>query len=207
MPRPFYLRRAPRGFGAEGDGHVRRGGATSARPPSVSYAPVPTPEAFMLPPNDWIPNNDRLPVLLYRAGLSPYEYDLAACFEATFARYGWPPRWRGCIYDFPHFHSTAHEALGIAQGVASVELGGPGARKVQLERGDVLVLPAGTGHRCLSASEDLVVVGAYPAGQQWGICREPLPEDAVQAMRSLAVPDSDPLGGAHGPLTRLWRAG
>ncbi|WP_323073677.1 cupin (plasmid) [Mycetohabitans endofungorum] len=206
MPRLFYLRRAPRGFGAEGDSHVRRSGATAARPPGVSYAPVPMPEAFMLPPNDWIPNNDRLPVLLYRAGLSPYEYDLATRFEATFTRYGWPPRWRDGIYDFPHFHSTAHEALGIAQGVASVELGGPGARKVQLERGDVLVLPAGTAHCCLSASEDLVVVGAYPAGQQWDICRGPLSDAAAQAMRSLAVPDSDPLGGTNGPLTRLWGA-
>jgi uncharacterized protein YjlB len=161
----------------------------------------------MLPPNDWVPNNVRLPVLLYRAGLSPYEYDLAARFEAAFTRHGWPPRWRDGIYDFHHFHSTAHEALGVAQGEARVELGGPGGREVYLQRGDVLVLPAGTGHCCVAASEDLMVVGAYPAGQDWDICRGPLSPDALEAMLALPFPASDPIGGAQGPLTRLWHAG
>lgn len=204
MPRPFYLRRAPRGsaYGGEVGGNTRR---APSRPPTVSYAPVPQPDAFMLPPNDWVPNNARLPVLLYRGGLSPYEYDLAGRFEATFTRHGWPPRWRDGIYDFHHFHSTAHEALGIAQGEARVELGGPGGREVHLQRGDVLVLPAGTGHCCVAASEDLVVVGAYPAGQHWDVCRGPLSAGALEAMLALPFPDSDPIGGAQGPLTRLWR--
>ncbi len=52
--------------------------------------------------------------------------------------------------------------LGIARGRATVEFGGPRAARLSVEAGDVVVLPAGTGHRRIEASGDLLVVGAYP---------------------------------------------
>ena len=82
-------------------------------------------EHFMLPPNGWVPNNTRLPVLVWRGAIDPHAADLAARFEALFAQNGWPPQWRDSVFDYHHFHSTAHEALGIASGDAELILGGP----------------------------------------------------------------------------------
>ncbi|HYD18409.1 MAG TPA: cupin domain-containing protein, partial [Patescibacteria group bacterium] len=93
--------------------------------------------------------NSPLPVLLYRAVLAPGISQKARRFRAAFVRNGWTGLWTDTIFDYTHFHSNAHEVLGIAAGRATVELGGPKGRVVHLRAGDMLVLPAGTGHRRL----------------------------------------------------------
>jgi uncharacterized protein YjlB len=110
-----------------------------------------------------------LPVLLYRAAL---ECDAgAAAFERLFARHRWLGAWRDGIYDFHHFHSTTHEVLGVARGGANVILGGPHGRRFELLAGDVVVLPARTGHCNAGSDAGLLVVGAYPNGMRWDIRR------------------------------------
>jgi uncharacterized protein YjlB len=148
--------------------------------------------------------NSPLPVLIYRQVLDVSESDPAAGFEALFARHQWPPQWRYGLYDFDHFHSTAHEALGVFRGRAHVRLGGPNGREHDIAAGDVLVLPAGVGHACLAASDDFTMVGAYPPGQSWEVERgEPGElESARQRVAAVALPDDDPVGGT---LLSLWR--
>ncbi len=167
-------------------------------------APV-EPEALFLSRNDWVPNNAALPVLRYRGVLSGN--DLAADLEALFDRHGWTPDWRDGIYPFHHFHSTAHEVLGIAAGTARVVLGGPGGNELTVEAGDVLLLPAGTGHCGAIASDDFCVVGAYPLGQRWDICREAPSAAMVARMRTLPFPTTDPVTGSDPPLTTRWTSG
>lgn len=165
---------------------------------SLSY------EAFNLKPRDWVPNNRHLPVLLYRQALDPAGAPLGDAFEALFASNEWVPQWRASVFDYHHFHSTAHEVLGVMSGSAEVIVGGPGGRVIVLNAGDVILLPAGTGH-CLQASKGrFQVVGAYPPGQQWDIRRDALNESEIERMEALPFPHCDPVGGHEGPLMEQW---
>jgi uncharacterized protein YjlB len=156
------------------------------------------PRTLLLPAGATMPNNS-LPVLIYTDAA-----DGADAFDRLFAANGWGGTWHDGIYDFAHYHSNAHEVLGIARGSARVQLGGDGGETVAVKAGDVLVLPAGTGHRRISASGDFLVVGAYPPGQEhYDICRDRSPE-ADLTISKVALPQSDPVHGRDGPLLRLW---
>lgn len=167
-------------------------------------AAIPDPQILPLAPNGWMPNNPRLPVLIYRSAFSGA--DLASLMEAAFARNGWPAQWRNGVFDYQHFHSTAHEVLGFAAGECRLVLGGEGGHPMTVRAGDVLVLPAGTGHCLLSASADFLVVGAYPTGETWDICREAPNAAMLERMRHVAFPASDPIHGPGGTLVRAWPA-
>lgn len=136
----------------------------------------------------------------------PAASDEASC-ESLFAQNQWLGAWRNGIFSFHHFHSTAHEVLGIVAGSASVALGGPGGEIVEVRRGDVLILPAGTWHRNMGSSGDLLVVGAYPDGMSWDLRRgDPDEHDEVLAnIRAVPLPRTDPVQGGGGPLGQLWR--
>jgi uncharacterized protein YjlB len=150
-----------------------------------------------------IPNSP-LPVIAYQ-GVDAAR-DPAQC-EGLFARNGWLGAWLNGIFSFHHFHSTAHEVLGIVRGSAAVLLGGPGGRRFDVKQGDVLVLPAGTGHCNAGSSADLLVVGAYPNGMRWDLRRgDPAEREEVLAnIRAVPLPDADPVYGREGPLVGLWR--
>jgi uncharacterized protein YjlB len=113
---------------------------------------------------------------------------------------------RDGIYDYGHYHSRIHEVLGIARGKGRVRFGGRKGRIFTLKVGDVAVLPAGTGHQRLSASDDFLVIGAYPPSGTYDECTAV--EDRPRALKTLpmvALPRKDPVYGISGPLSKLWK--
>ena len=179
---------------------------TGAGAGTHAFAADSAPEALHLSRNGWMPNNELLPVLLYRGVFSSGLKDMASAMESAFEGNGWPPQWRNGVYDFHHYHSTAHEVLGFAGGWGRLVLGGEGGHELIVKTGDVAVLPAGTGHCKLEASSDFVVIGAYPTGETWDICQSAPDAATSERMKRVVFPASDPVHGAGGPLARLWRS-
>jgi len=168
-----------------------------------------TAQHFLFGADGDTPNNPRLPLVLYCQAVDVTRAADPAClFEALFAKNGWGAAWRNGIFGFRHYHPSGHEALGIAAGRAEVEFGGSAGRRFALAAGDVAVLPAGMGHRRLSSSRDLLVVGAYPPRTDASHARpgELATDEALKRIARVALPDKDPVHGEDGPLVRLWRA-
>jgi hypothetical protein len=70
----------------------------------------------------------------------------------------------------------------------------------------VVILPAGTGHQCLGASPDFLVVGAYPPAGTYDECAGAEDEHAraLETIPRVARPRKDPAFGPDGELMRLW---
>ena len=149
-----------------------------------------------------IPNNERWPLVVYRGAVSlPADLDPAAVIEDLFELNGWGDSWRNGIYDYVHYHSRIHEVLGIARGTGTVRFGGNNGKTVRLKAGDVAILPAGTGHQCLTASTDFLVVGAYPPSGTYDECTKS--EEHAWALKTIPKvgrPRKDPVYGSKRPL-------
>jgi uncharacterized protein YjlB len=163
------------------------------------------PATFVFEDDGLVPNNV-LPFVVYKGAIDVDMTSPEKAIEDLFDANGWGDMWRDGVYDFLHYHSTVHEALGIARGHARVRFGGDSGKEFELDAGDVAILPAGTGHQCLRASDDFSVVGAYPPGAKMQVTR-PTPENHAKALKTIpevSLPDSDPVLGRDGPLIRLW---
>jgi uncharacterized protein YjlB len=152
-----------------------------------------------------IPNNPELPLLVYSQAL-PASTDLPSECEALFRENGWGASWSDGVFPYHHYHSTAHEVLGVVGGEARIAFGGEAGVAVEVEAGDVVVIPAGVGHRNVGSSGDFLVIGAYPRGQSWDLrTGEPgeRPE-VLENIRNVPLPEADPVYGEKGPVREHW---
>ncbi|WP_411344226.1 cupin domain-containing protein [Paenibacillus sp. WLX1005] len=153
--------------------------------------------------DDGVIPNSGLPVLMYRGVLKDRLGDVEAVFNGN----RWLNSWVNGVFGYHHYHSNSHEVLGVVSGEVTVQLGGEQGQAFTLVAGDVVVLPAGTGHKRLEASEDFRIVGAYPGGISYNT-RTGEPGEYEQALGEIPqvpLPDTDPVFGVDGPLVRLWR--
>jgi uncharacterized protein YjlB len=157
--------------------------------------------------DDGIIPNSKFPLLHYQKAFSEEGSAGAGWLEQRFASNNWTNSWRNGVYPFHHYHSTSHEVLGIYSGSALLFLGGENGAKVKVEAGDIIVIPAGVGHKNLGSSSDFGVVGAYPDGRSWDVMRGQ-PGDRPKADERIAAipfPGSDPFLGKQDGLIKLWK--
>jgi len=167
----------------------------------------------LLGPSGIIPNHPKWPLLVYPSAVAVAGPDPAAAFERLFDANRWPAAWRNGVYPYHHFHTTAHEALGVYSGEVTVQFGGEDGVTITAKPGDVIVLPAGTGHKKIASRGNLGIVGAYPEGQQadMNVAHGAAPASsdkgahAARAAARVPLPARDPVYGAQGPLFAHWR--
>jgi uncharacterized protein YjlB len=146
--------------------------------------------------------NSTLPVLIYRSVLPAHLAGKANAFRKHFRGASWKGIWTDTIYDYTHFHSNAHEVLGIAEGRVALRLGGDQGPLFRLKAGDMLVLPAGVGPRRVGGAEGFQVIGAYPHGQShYDMKRQ------GRVIPRVALPSTDPFYGTDGALMEAWGVG
>jgi len=150
-----------------------------------------------------IPNNPEWAVIVYNGVFK----DRIAHIEQTFNSHNWRNSWTNGVFDYHHYHSNVHEVLGIARGSATLQLGGEQGSLVLVEAGDVIVLPAGTGHKRVAASFDFQVVGAYPNGMDYNLHKGLASErpKVLKEIQAVPLPLTDPVFGDHGPVLECWR--
>ena len=165
-------------------------------------------KAIFLKENEPYPNNP-LPVLYYENMLENalHEDYTADDVIAFFVRNGYDNGWANGILAEHHFHSTTHEALACTKGEVTVQLGGPNAAFYTLRKGDVILLPAGTGHKKLNASENFEIVGAYPKNgseydMQYGHASD---YDSILAtVADVPKPLTDPVTNSPKDIEEYW---
>ena len=162
------------------------------------------PQSFFFKDDGKIPNS-QLPVLLYKNAFETGP--TASKLQKHFASNNWTNSWDNGVYSFHHYHSTSHEVLGIYAGSAMLHLGGEKGEKIEVEAGDIIIIPAGVGHKNLTSSDDFGVVGAYPDGRNWDLLKGEPGErpKADKTIAALPIPDTDPLLGKSGGLKNIWK--
>jgi len=177
-----------------------------------------------IPAHNFLPNTSiqHRPLIHYHGALNPASTSPAApSSRASFAQSSFAgaveahlratgvvqPQWRYTMYPTTHFHSTTHEVLVVVRGGARLCLGGegnPAAYRPDVGVGDVLVVPAGVGHRLLedtsSDEAGFEMVGSYPPGCSWDMCYGKAGEEGkVGRIKEVVWFERDPVYGDTGP--------
>lgn len=156
--------------------------------------------------DDGIYPNSRLPLVIYHQVFNTNSNANPEIIEGVFHDNGWKHAWRNGLYNIHHYHSSAHEVLGIYRGWVKAQFGGPKGKIIKAGAGDVIVVPAGVAHKNTRQSSDFKTIGAYPNGQNWDM-NYGKPGERPQSdrnIRNVPMPKSDPVFGISGPLLTLW---
>lgn len=153
---------------------------------------------IQLSPWEWIPNSP-LPVIVYPKAFPTDPPNLTDRVRKRLQQAGWGNMWIAGIYPYPHYHSNTHEVLVVTEGECTVQLGGPEGHDLEVSAGDVILLPAGTGHACYTDAP-YRVLGAYPGGRSWDLIT-----DAAEHRNpdQLPLPAHDPTG-ERGVMRAVW---
>jgi uncharacterized protein YjlB len=151
--------------------------------------------------------NSYLPVLLFKNVLRIPTFFGSHFIKKLFASNNWSNSWRSGIFTYHHYHSITHEVLGVYKGKATIQLGGETGVKVLLEKGDVLLIPAGVAHKNLDSENSIKCVGAYPNGKDYDMNYGKAGErpQADKNIYAVQLPAQDPVFGAKGKMQEYWK--
>lgn len=150
-----------------------------------------------------VPNNPDFPAVVARDALGGAHDDRTV--RDLMERNGWGGTWTSVVFDYHHFHPDAFEALAVASGSANLMLGGAQGQTVDINAGDVIILPPGFGHRRLAMRDGFAICGAYPPGQErYTILSDSdgYDEAMLRQIASVPKPATDPAWGGGGPLLK-----
>lgn len=161
---------------------------------------------YILTEDGSFPNNGLLPLLVYQGAFQLSGENKTDTVKEILETNRWFDAWVDGIYDYHHYHSTAHEVLVTLQGSCRVQFGGPNGTTVNIDHGDVVIIPAGVAHKKIDDTNGFQCLGAYPEGQEYDM-NYGKPEElerALENIKKLPVPENDPLYGKDGPLLKNW---
>ncbi|KAH7072116.1 RmlC-like cupin domain-containing protein [Paraphoma chrysanthemicola] len=179
--------------------------------PSLTLTPLTSLHitTHSIPPHSHLPNTSTHPLIIYH---SVYPAHTSPSLIETHLRTtSLVPAWRYTMYTTTHYHSSTHEVLCVYAGRARLLFGGegnPGKVEVVVGKGDVLVVPAGVGHRLLEdlagdGEEGYMMVGAYPRGCSWDMCYGKEEEEGERKrVGEVKWLEKDPMYGDDGPV--VW---
>jgi uncharacterized protein YjlB len=163
------------------------------------------PKEIYLKDDNIFPNS-YLPALLYKGVLElPFLFPGHHVAD-IFSKNNWTNSWKSGIFQYQHYHSVTHEVLGVYEGETTVLLGGENGTKVNLEKGDVLVIPAGVAHKNLEKEDQIKCVGAYPDGRNYDMNYGKAGERprTDKNISDVPIPSTDPVLGTGEGLTKIW---
>lgn len=161
------------------------------------------PKTYYFKDDGKIPNNS-LPLIIHKNVFTQGGEEAAAMLEENFKSNNWKNSWRNGVHDFHHYHSNTHEVLGVYSGKALLQLGGEEGEKLEVAAGDIIIIPAGVGHKNLK-SENFKIVGAYPDGREYDMNygKEGERPAADNNISKIPIPDTDPFFGKKG-VPDIW---
>lgn len=162
-------------------------------------------EQFFLSDDGTFPNSE-FPVLHYKNVLALPILFPAAFVKRLFKKNKWSNSWVYGVFEYHHYHSISHEVLACIKGSSALLIGGPRGVEIKINKGDVLVIPAGVAHKNLGKENQLTCVGAYAGGADYDI-NYGQPGERPQAdknIRGVPLPALDPVFGNKAGIKKFW---
>jgi uncharacterized protein YjlB len=150
--------------------------------------------------------NSRLPVVVYKQALSLPSLFPSNAMRKLFKKNNWKNSWKNGVYEYHHYHSITHEVLGVFKGKTTLLLGGEHGVKIEVEKGDVIIIPAGVAHKNLGKENNICCLGAYPEGKDYDMNygREGERPQTDKNIQQVPLPSLDPVYGDKGGIMLYW---
>jgi uncharacterized protein YjlB len=151
--------------------------------------------------------NSHLPVIFYKAVLKLPLFFPALYIKKLFRKNNWKNSWKSGIFEYQHYHSVTHEVMGVYKGKTTLLIGGEKGHKITIEKGDVLIIPAGVAHKNLKKENAVKCVGAYPNGKKYDMNygREGERPKTDENIKEVKMPGKDPVFGKDEGIVNIWK--